>query len=138
MSSVPKALPYVARPARVFIRVVLPAPDGPMMAVTRPGRHWPVTPRSTSKPLLRRTRPSRTKRKSSAVSVLSLSDGSSSTTPSPAAVDGDGRALSDGEEEAGGRAKKGDDEEEELGEDDNDDDDEEDGDTPPSRQSSFD
>jgi len=73
------------RPASVFISVVFPAPLGPIIAVTRPGRQRPVTPLSTLAPLERSTRPSRMNVRSIIVSRLSRSDcrGSTSCEPTP-------------------------------------------------------
>ena len=34
----------VLYPAKMFIKVLLPAPEGPMMAVNSPGRIVPLTP----------------------------------------------------------------------------------------------
>jgi len=49
---VPPTLPYVALPQRTFKKVVLPAPDGPMMAQMLPEEGIsPVTPSSTRLPL---------------------------------------------------------------------------------------
>mmetsp|Transcript_57719 Transcript_57719/g.115951 ORF Transcript_57719/g.115951 Transcript_57719/m.115951 type:complete len:287 (-) Transcript_57719:901-1761(-) len=91
MSKDPNCFPYVARPASVFIRVVFPAPEGPMMAVTRPGRHLPVTPLRTLKLLLRSTSPKRTNCSSIIVSLLSRKECSFSSSDRARFRDSGGR-----------------------------------------------
>mmetsp|Transcript_33905 Transcript_33905/g.89874 ORF Transcript_33905/g.89874 Transcript_33905/m.89874 type:complete len:311 (-) Transcript_33905:285-1217(-) len=48
---VPPMSPYVALPQSTFMKVVLPAPEGPMMAHIRPLSNSPVTPFRTRFPL---------------------------------------------------------------------------------------
>mmetsp|Transcript_108705 Transcript_108705/g.232259 ORF Transcript_108705/g.232259 Transcript_108705/m.232259 type:complete len:228 (+) Transcript_108705:2242-2925(+) len=51
MKTLPDALPQVVFPQRTFMKVVLPAPEGPMIAHSRPARNSPVTPSKRRAPV---------------------------------------------------------------------------------------